>query len=183
MGKFIGLTMLLPHGYDGPEHSNAHLERYLHNVSDNYLYLADNKEARKGISVTVNMSVCNATTAANYFHLLRSQVKRNYRKPLVVISPKKILRAKGARSNIQEFLEPSRFETVIDDCIKNKSNTMKVIVCSGQIYFDLVDERTELGLNNDIAIIRLERLGPFPNNKSDEVISKYNKNTPVVFIT
>ena len=183
-GKFSGLTMLLPHGYDGqgPEHSNAHLERYLMNVADDYIYLANNKEARNGISVKANMSVCNVTSAANYFHLLRSQVKRNYRKPLVVMSPKKLLRAKGVKSNIEDFLEPKTFETVIDDSIKDKNNLQKILVCSGQIYFDLLEKRNELGLNDDIAIIRLERLGPFPYNKFEEVISKYNKSTPVVFV-
>lgn len=183
-GKFTGLTMLLPHGYDGqgPEHSNARLERYLLNVSDDYFYLANNKEARNGISVKANMSVCNVTTAANIFHLLRSQVKRNYRKPLILMSPKKLLRAKGVRSNIQDFMEPNTFETVIDDTTNNKSNLKKILVCSGQIYFDLVDKRNELGLNNDVAIIRLERLGPFPYNKFEEVISQYNNKPPVVFV-
>ena len=183
-GKFTGLTMLLPHGYDGqgPEHSNARLERYLMNVSDDYIYLSNNKEARNGISVKANMSVCNVTNAANFFHLLRSQVKKNYRKPLIVMSPKKLLRAKGVKSNIEEFLEPNIFETVLDDPVQKKGSVRKIIVCSGQIYFDLVDKRKELGLDNDIAIIRLERIGPFPYNKFEDIISNYNKDTPVVFV-
>lgn len=125
--------MLLPHGYDGqgPEHSNALLERYLSNVADDYIYSANNREGGNGISVKSNMSVCNVTTAANIFHLLRSQVKRNYRKPLIIMSPKKLLRAKSVRSNIQDFVEPKTFETVIDDTINNKLSVKKILVCSG----------------------------------------------------
>ena len=183
-GKFSGLTMLLPHGYDGqgPEHSNARLERFLMNMSDDFFYLAKDKEARKGISVKSNMAVWNVTNSANYFHLLRSQVKRNCRKPLIVMSPKKILRSKGVRADLKDFLEPSSFQTVIDDTTQNKANVKKVLVCSGQIYFDLVEKRNELKLNDDVAIIRLERLGPFPYIKFGDIISQYNKEAPVVFV-
>lgn len=183
-GKFSGLTMLLPHGYDGqgPEHSNARLERFLMNMSDDYFYLADNRDARQDILRKANMAVCNVTSAANYFHLLRSQVKYNFRKPLVVMSPKKLLRSKGARSNIEEFLEPNSFKPVIDDSMEDKKKAKKILVCSGQIYFDLAEKRTELKLDDSVAIIRLERLGPFPYITFEKIIQQYSNDAPVIFV-
>ena len=182
--KFSGLTMLLPHGYDGagPEHSNAHLERYLSFVDDDYLYLEKNPEFREGITKKSNMLVCSLTSASNYFHLLRSQVKRDFRKPLAVMVSKRLLMSKQVRAPISEFLQPNEFQTVINDSMDDKSNVRKVLVCSGQVYFDLLEKRKNLGLENEVAIIRLERIGPFPYKSFKKAITDYKRNAHVTFV-
>ncbi len=106
-----GLVMLLPHGYDGqgPEHSNARPERFLASVNDDYLTMKEHPEERTGLNRKCNIAVCNITSSANYYHILKKQVKRTYRKPLVIMAPKKLLRHKGSQSKIEDFLEPSSF--------------------------------------------------------------------------
>ncbi len=139
-GKFSGLTLLLPHGYDGmgPEHSNARINRIVSMVDDNYLTWKYDKEQRCGLSFRVNIHCMNITTPANLFHALRRQIKRSYRKPLFIFSPKKLLRHKLVRSRKEEFLDASRFIKVIDDAVENKRNVKRILVCSGQVYFDLL---------------------------------------------
>lgn len=169
-----GLVLLLPHGYDGqgPEHSSSRIERYLQ-LSDE----SDNHGVRED---RVNMQVVNASTAANYFHLLRRQMRRPYRKPLVVAAPKKLLKFAKANSDLEEFADANRFKKIYED--QNKSlvapeKVKKVILCSGQVYYDLDAARTKDN-RNDIAIIRVEQLSPFPFKQVTAELGKY-KNASV----
>jgi len=152
--RMSGLVMLLPHGYEGqgPEHSSARLERYLQLCAEQ------------------NMQVVNITTPANYFHALRRQVARDYRKPLIVMSPKSLLRHKLAVSNIEEMLEGTKFKPVIGDA--NIKNARRVVICSGKVYYDLLEEREKKQIK-DVAIIRLEQLYPFPKDLIQKELEKY----------
>jgi 2-oxoglutarate dehydrogenase E1 component len=145
--RMSGLTLLLPHGHEGqgPEHSSARLERYLQLCAER------------------NMTVCNLTTPANYFHALRRQLKRNFRKPLVIMTPKSLLRAKLATSSLAEFAEGSHFQHVIGevDAIGPGAEVRRVVLCTGKVFYDLLQERRERKLT-DVAIIRLEQIYPFP---------------------
>ncbi|MCG7359982.1 2-oxoglutarate dehydrogenase E1 component [Roseomonas sp. ACRSG] len=163
--RMSGLVMLLPHGYEGqgPEHSSARLERYLQLCAEN------------------NMAVCNFTTPANYFHALRRQLKRNYRKPLIVMTPKSLLRHKLAVSSLADFAPGSTFQTVIPevDAIAAPDQVKRVVICTGKVYYDLLQERRDKGLN-EVAIIRLEQMYPFPKNTLARVLSEY-KNAEIVW--
>ncbi|MNQ57714.1 2-oxoglutarate dehydrogenase E1 component [compost metagenome] len=154
--RMSGLTMLLPHGYEGqgPEHSSARLERFLQQCAEN------------------NMQVANCTTPANYFHILRRQMHRDYRKPLILMTPKSLLRHKKAVSTLADMAEGSSFHRVLRDdaqlrpdvagiSIKADKDIRKVIVCSGKVYYDLLDAREKAGVN-DIYILRLEQFYPWP---------------------
>ncbi|MEG1029054.1 MAG: 2-oxoglutarate dehydrogenase E1 component, partial [Brevundimonas sp.] len=154
--RMSGLTMLLPHGYEGqgPEHSSARLERFLQQCAEN------------------NMQVANCTTPANYFHILRRQMHRDYRKPLILMTPKSLLRHKKAVSTLADMAEGSSFHRVLRDdaqlrpdvagiAIKADKDIRKVIVCSGKVYYDLLDAREKAGIN-DIYILRLEQFYPWP---------------------
>ncbi len=145
--RMSGLVMLLPHGYEGqgPEHSSARLERYLQLCAER------------------NMTVGNLTTPANYFHALRRQLKRNFRKPMVLMTPKSLLRHKLAVSGLAEFAEGSAFRPVIGeiDPIAEGAAVRRVVLCTGKVYYDLLAERREKGVR-DVAIIRVEQLYPFP---------------------
>ena len=156
--RMSALTLLLPHGYEGqgPEHSSARLERYLQLCAER------------------NMTVGNLTTPANYFHALRRQLKRNFRKPLVLMTPKSLLRHKLAVSQLSEFATGSLFRTVIDeiDPIARADQVKRVVMCSGKIYYDLLAERREQGLN-DVAIVRLEQIYPFPMITLPKVLRQY----------
>jgi 2-oxoglutarate dehydrogenase E1 component len=163
--RMSGLVMLLPHGYEGqgPEHSSARLERYLQLCAEN------------------NMAVCNFTTPANYYHGLRRQLKRNYRKPLIVMTPKSLLRHKLAVSSLAEFAPGSTFQAVIPetDAIAAPDQVKRVVICSGKVYYDLLQERRDKKLA-DVAIIRLEQIYPFPKNTLARVLGEY-KNAEVVW--
>lgn len=150
-----GLVVLLPHGYEGQgsEHSSARIERYLQ------------------LCAKDNMTVANCTTPGNFFHLLRRQMKRNFRKPLVVFTPKSLLRHPLAVSSLKEFSE-GEFQEVIDDTIA-ADNVKKVVFCSGKFYYDLLDERNKLE-RNDVALVRLEQLFPLHEEKIEKVINKYS---------
>ncbi len=171
--RMSGLTMLLPHGYEGqgPEHSSARLERYLQSCAE------------------FNMTVANVTTPANFFHLLRRQQARPFRKPLIVMSPKKLLRPKDInRSNEEVILREcvssfdeittGGFQEVYDDPqVNSKEEARKikrVLCCSGKIYYELLDKKVADG-RDDVAIIRLEQLYPFPIVQVEEVMLKYAK--------
>ena len=150
-----GLVMLLPHGYEGqgPEHSSARLERYLQACAQE------------------NIQVVNCTTPANYFHVLRRQIHRTFRKPLVVFTPKSLLRHKRCISEIEDFTKQNSFHRVLSDRAEYSAYNLiplakddeieKVILCSGKVYFDLVDERENLKANK-VQIVRIEQLYPFP---------------------
>jgi 2-oxoglutarate dehydrogenase E1 component len=149
-----GLVMLLPHGYEGqgPDHSSARIERYL------------------GLCAEDNIQVCHPSSPAQYFHLLRRQVKSSYRKPLVVFTPKSLLRSPLAVSKLSD-LTSGYFQEILHDETGVK-NPKRVLLCSGKIYYDLFEKRRELQAF-DIAIVRIEQLYPFAEDRINEVISKY----------
>ena len=163
--RMSGLVMLLPHGYEGqgPEHSSARIERYLQLCAER------------------NMWVCNLTTPANYFHALRRQLHRNFRKPLIVFTPKSLLRHKLAVSPLAELAEGSRFRFVIPeiDQIAPAEKVRRVVLCSGKVYYDLLTER-RAHEENDVAIVRLEQIYPFPENTLGRVLAPYH-NADVVW--
>lgn len=155
-GRFCGLVMLLPHGYDGqgPEHSSARLERYLQLCAED------------------NMQVVYPTTPAQMFHLLRRQMLRLFRKPLIVMSPKSLLRHKLSTSTLSD-LHSGRFQNVIDEIDEiDKEAVTRILVCSGKVYFDLLEARREHNIKT-ISIIRLEQLYPFPREELVEMIATY----------
>jgi 2-oxoglutarate dehydrogenase E1 component len=159
-----GLTLLLPHGYEGqgPEHSNARPERFLQ------------------LSAEFNMIVANITVPANFFHLLRRQLAWQFRKPLVVMSPKSMLRHPLAVSPVEDFTKGS-FREVIGDNFAIAKTVKKVLLCSGKIYYELFDEQQK---NNrtDIAIIRLEQLHPLPTKQLYALLSQYDKKAKVIWV-
>lgn len=155
-GRLCGLTMLLPHGYEGqgPEHSSARLERFLQLCAEH------------------NMQVCVPTTPAQIFHLLRRQVVRPLRKPLVVMSPKSLLRHKEATSSLED-LANGHFQMVLPDQAGLEAKKAKrVIMCSGKVYYDLIAWRTENEVD-DVAIVRVEQLYPFPKEELFEALKGY----------
>ena len=160
-GTQNGLVMLLPHGYEGmgSEHSSGRLERFLQLCAEE------------------NLQIANCTVPGNYFHLLRRQIKREFRKPLVVFTPKKLLRYPRASSSISEFTSGG-FREVIDD--SNTIDTDVVVFCSGKFYYDLLESKEELSLMN-MAIVRLEQLYPFPTNQVEKLILKYGKDTTYIW--
>ncbi len=164
--RMSGLVLLLPHGHEGqgPEHSSARLERYLQLCAER------------------NMTVANITTPANYFHALRRQVKRNFRKPLVIMTPKSLLRAKLAVSPMSDMTGDTRFRTVIPeiDPIAAGADVKRVVLCSGKVYYDLLAERRERGLG-EVAILRLEQLYPFPEKTLAFALKPYAKAQHVVW--
>ena len=163
-GRVNGLTMMLPHGYEGqgPEHSSARLERFMQ------------------LSADTNMQVVQPTTASQIFHLLRRQMVRNLRKPLVILTPKSLLRNKDATSPLAEFTKGS-FQTVIPDSRNLKAEKVRrVIACSGKVYYDLAKKREEKGAD-DVAIIRVEQLYPFPHKAFATEIRKYPNLVDVVW--
>ena len=150
------LTLLLPHGYEGqgPEHSSARLERFLQLCAEN------------------NLQVCYPTTPAQYFHLLRRQVRPGMERPLVVITPKSLLRLPAAASALDDFTSGG-FQPVIDDHeISNADAVERVVLCSGKVYYDLVEARKKAGVEN-VAIARMEQFYPFPLTRLREVLAKY----------
>ncbi|WP_349628721.1 multifunctional oxoglutarate decarboxylase/oxoglutarate dehydrogenase thiamine pyrophosphate-binding subunit/dihydrolipoyllysine-residue succinyltransferase subunit [Streptomyces benahoarensis] len=154
-GQTSGVTLLLPHGYEGqgPDHSSARIERFLQLCAQN------------------NMTVAMPTLPSNYFHLLRWQVHNPHHKPLVVFTPKSMLRLKAAASKAEEFTTGG-FRPVIGDAKADPKNVRKVLLCSGKVYYDLAAERDKRGAD-DVAIIRLERLYPLPGKEIQAEIAKY----------
>ncbi len=149
-----GIVVLLPHGYEGQgsEHSSARIERYLQ------------------LCAVDNMTVANCTTPANFYHLLRRQMKRNYRKPLIVFTPKSLLRHPKAVNSIED-LAGGEFQEVIDDTL-NPTNVKKLVFCMGKFYYDLLEERENLE-RDDVALIRIEQLFPLHLDKIQKVIDRY----------
>lgn len=163
-GQHSNLTLLLPHGYEGqgPEHSSARLERFLQLCAEN------------------NMIVCNFTTPAQYFHALRRQVKAPYRKPLIVMSPKEILRK--PISVLNDLLVSSFSEILDDKNIVNPNSVEKVLICSGKVYYDLMNERTKLQKEQSIAIIRVEQLYPFRDDIARSILATYSHAKSIVWV-
>ena len=166
-GRVNGLVMMLPHGYEGqgPEHSSARLERFMQLAADN------------------NMQVVQPTSASQIFHLLRRQMVRMFRKPLVIMTPKSLLRAKDAASPLSEFTKGG-FQTVIpeqnQDVVRNAAKVKRIIACSGKVYYDLVKKRAE-NEDNDVAIIRVEQLYPFPHKVFSAEIKRYPNANEIVW--
>ncbi|PQA75794.1 2-oxoglutarate dehydrogenase E1 component [Rhodoferax sp. TS-BS-61-7] len=163
-GRVNGITLMLPHGYEGqgPEHSSARLERFMQLAAD------------------TNMQIVQPTTASQIFHVLRRQMVRNLRKPLIIMTPKSLLRNKDATSPLTEFTKGA-FQTVIPESKELKGDKVKrVIACSGKVYYDLVKKREEKGLD-DVAIIRVEQLYPFPHKVFASELKKYPNATDVVW--
>jgi 2-oxoglutarate dehydrogenase E1 component len=163
--RMSGLVMLLPHGYEGqgPEHSSARIERYLQLCAED------------------NIQVCNLTSAANYFHALRRQIRRNFRKPLVIFTPKSLLRAKEVMSRLDEMETGTSFHRVIgeSEAIAADNAVRRVVLCTGKIYFDLVKARAKDG-DNRVALVRIEQLYPFPLNALAKVLQRY-RNAEIVW--
>jgi 2-oxoglutarate dehydrogenase E1 component len=173
-----GLTMLLPHGYmgQGAEHSSCRVERFLQQVDEDADVVPDMHEStRRQVQVT-NWQVVNCSTPANYYHVLRRQVHRDFRKPLIVVSPKNLLREKKCTSTLEEMGPHTRFTRVYSevnqDIHNNPDSVKRVIYCSGKIYYELIDEREKRGIT-DVAIIRIEQLAPFPWDKIAKEASHY----------
>ncbi|MEY2950839.1 MAG: hypothetical protein RLZZ248_2040 [Bacteroidota bacterium] len=166
--RMSGLVLLLPHGYEGqgPEHSSARLERFLQACAD------------------FNMTVANVTQPANFFHLLRRQLERPFRKPLVVMSPKSLLRHPQCVSKPADFIGNTAFQELIDDpTVSTKSEAGKIkklLLCTGKIYFDLMDYKTT-HQRGDVAIVRLEQLYPLPAGQLKMILEKY-KGAPITWV-
>jgi 2-oxoglutarate dehydrogenase E1 component len=163
-GQMNSLVLLLPHGYEGqgPEHSSAHIERFLQACAED------------------NIQVCNASTAAQYFHLLRRQVRRDVRKPLVLFTPKAPLRMKESRSRIDELTTGS-FEEVLDDPgVTDPDSIQRLVFCSGKVAWDAIAERDRRSA--PVAVIRIEQLYPFPAERLLEVLAKYKNSRDVVWL-
>ncbi len=163
-GRVNGITLMLPHGYEGqgPEHSSARLERFMQ------------------LSADTNMQVVQPTTASQIFHILRRQMVRNLRKPLIIMTPKSLLRAKDAASPVSEFTKGS-FQTVIPENKDLKADKVKrIVACSGKVYYDLARKREEKGFD-DVALIRVEQLYPFPHKAFSTELKKYPNATDVVW--
>ncbi len=164
--RMSGLVVLLPHGYEGqgPEHSSARPERFLQLCAED------------------NMQVCNITTPANYFHALRRQIRRNFRKPLVIFTPKSLLRHKLAVSKLEDFGPGSRFRRVMpefDEGLVADGKIKRVVLCSGKVYYDLLQYRMDNAID-DVALIRIEQLYPWPKETLVAQLSRY-KNAEVVW--
>jgi 2-oxoglutarate dehydrogenase E1 component len=181
-----GLVMLLPHGYEGmgPEHSSARLERFLQLCDEDpdKMPAEDENTAMKQLQ-SINMIVSNPTTPANYMHLLRRQTKLPFRKPLIVMTPKALLRLPAAQSSFDEMLPGTSFNRIYKEtgpASNNPDAVEKVVFCSGKVYYDLIVERKKLNLDEKIAIVRIEQLSPFPFDLVKQEILKY-KNAKICY--
>jgi 2-oxoglutarate dehydrogenase E1 component len=161
-GRVSGLVMLLPHGYEGqgPEHSSARLERYLQACAEN------------------NIQVCNLTTPAQYYHVLRRQMRRNFRKPLIIMSPKSLLRHPRASSELSEFTEGC-FRSILPDPQPGKKID-RVILCAGKIFYDLEEER-EKNHHAHAAIVRIEQFYPLNRELLKQIVDSYGQDTKIIY--
>ena len=159
-----GLVMLLPHGYEGmgSEHSSGRMERYLQLCAD------------------LNMQIVNSTTPANMFHVLRRQLHRDFRKPLVVFTPKKLLRYNKAVSTVDE-LANGVFQEVIDDTSVKAKDVDTVVFVSGKFYYDIIEEKEKIGAGENIAVVRVEQLYPVPHKQMDAIVDKYGKDSKYIW--
>jgi len=166
-GRVNGITLMLPHGYEGqgPEHSSARLERFMQ------------------LSADTNMQVVQPTTASQIFHILRRQMVRNLRKPLVIMTPKSLLRAKDAASPLSEFTKGG-FQTIIpenkEEVVKKADKVKRIVACSGKVYYDLARKREEKGID-DVVLLRVEQLYPFPHKAFATELKKYPNATDIVW--
>ena len=163
-GLMNGLVLYLPHGFEGqgPEHSSARIERFLN------------------LSANENMQVVNPTTPANFFHLLRQHMKRDFRVPLIVFTPKSLLRHPACVSSLDDF-EHGHYHDVIDDDYVDLGEVRRLVFCSGKIYYDLLEQKKKYDAR-DIAIVRIEQLHPFPAQKIDKIFKKYKNNLLTLWV-
>lgn len=182
-----GLVCLLPHGYDGqgPEHSSARVERYLQMSDDNPYTIPEMEPTLRKQIQECNWQVVNVTTPANYFHVLRRQIHREFRKPLIVIAPKNLLRHKDCKSNLSEFddvqghpgfdKQGTRFKRLIKDQnnhSEREEGIRRLVLCSGKVYYELDDQRKKVD-GKDVAICRVEQLCPFPYDLVQRELKRY----------
>ncbi|KAG6816030.1 hypothetical protein H0H87_009276 [Tephrocybe sp. NHM501043] len=160
------------HFYDVGQIENL----YLQLSNDAYTPNTDGKPSN------VNIHVTFPTTPAQYFHLLRRQIQRNFRKPLIVAGPKALLRLSAASSSLSELSEDSRFQPVLDDPIADANKAKRVVLLSGKIYYDLVKQRETLGLNDAVAFIRLEELSPFPFKRLADTLKRYTSAKEIMYL-
>ena len=167
-GRLCGLTVILPHGYDGqgPEHSSGRLERWLQLCAEH------------------NMQIVMPSEASQMFHILRRQALRSVRKPLVIFMSKRLLRFKDATSPLENFLEGTTFRPVIGDTVERADNgkVKRVILCSGQVYYDVAAGRAERGLEEEVAIVRVEQLYPFPYAEAEAELAKYPNAADIMWV-
>jgi 2-oxoglutarate dehydrogenase E1 component len=159
-----GLVLLLPHGYEGqgPEHSSARIERFMELCADD------------------NITVANCTTPASFFHVLRRQVKRSFRKPLVVFTPKSLLRHPLVVSKLEDFTKGG-FQEVLDDSYVKASDVKRLLLCTGKVYYDLL-EKQQTDKRKDVAIVRVEQLYPTPFAQIDAIRQKYSKAKEFIWV-
>ncbi len=163
-GRMSGLVMLLPHGYEGqgPEHSSARVERFLQTCAED------------------SLQVVNCTTSSQFFHVLRRQMRRSYRAPLIIFTPKSLLRHPKAASPVEEFTD-GRFREVIDDPIAaaRPDEVQRVIACNGKVFYDLVEERAKRfeGREHEVAVVRVEQLYPWPEAELSQILGRYSSAT------
>jgi 2-oxoglutarate dehydrogenase E1 component len=162
-GRLCGLTLFLPHGYEGqgPEHSSARLERFLQLCAEH------------------NMQVCVPSTPAQMFHLLRRQMVRPLRKPLIVMTPKSLLRHKLSVSTLEDFAR-GRFQPVIDDVEASDDDVRRVVFCSGKVYYDLAEYRRNESIER-VALVRIEELYPFPIDEYARIIDRFGNAKEIVW--
>ena len=181
-----GLTMLLPHGYmgQGAEHSSCRVERFLQQVDEDPDFVPPMGENERMQIQMTNWQVVNCSTPANYFHVLRRQIHRDFRKPLIVVTPKNLLREKKCTSTLEEMGEHTKFKRVyreVDPAIHDNADKVKrVLMCTGKIFYELMDEREKRNVK-DVAIIRIEQLAPFPWDKVAEEAAHF-KNAEVMWV-
>eukprot|EP00794_Sanderia_malayensis_P012143 gene12143-13396_t len=180
-----GIVLLLPHGYEGmgPEHSSARVERFLQSCNDDSDVFPDYSESEFALKqlYNCNWQIVNCTTPANYFHVLRRQMNMDFRKPLIIFSPKSLLRAKVARSDLSEMTDGTSFTRMYPEtgpAASNGENVKKLLFCTGKIYYEILKacghfEREDLGQDNDIAIARVEQISPFPFDLVKAEAEKY----------
>ena len=163
-GLMNGLVLFLPHGFEGqgPEHSSARIERFLN------------------LSANENMQVVNPSTPANFFHLLRQHMKRDFRVPLIIFTPKSLLRNPACISSLDE-LESGHYQDIIDDDNVDINEVRRVVFCSGKVYYDLLESKIFFNAK-DIALVRIEQLHPFPEQKVDKILKKYKNNLLVLWV-
>ncbi|KAJ2725288.1 hypothetical protein GGI07_001422 [Coemansia sp. Benny D115] len=179
-GQQNGLVMLLPHGFDGggPDHSSCRLERHLLLSNDPV-----DRHSHPHARMLPNVYVAYPTTPAQFFHLLRRQVKRNFRKPLIVASPKTMLRLASASSSLSEMAPGTQFKPVLDDSsITNPQMVKRVMMVSGKLYYDLAKAKSEHPLGEHVAIVRVEELSPFPREELYHTLAQYTNASDFVWV-
>ncbi|XP_044739928.1 2-oxoglutarate dehydrogenase, mitochondrial-like isoform X2 [Chrysoperla carnea] len=177
-----GLVIKLPHGMEGmgSEHSNAHLERFLTLSNDDPENIPDANDELSSLKqlLNCNIIVANCTTPANYFHIIRRQILLPFRKPLFILTPKSLLRLPAAKSSFDDISGQTDFHRVLPEsgpASENPPRVKKLLFCSGKVYYDLVDARAKNNITDQIAIVRVEQLAPFPYDKVQKELQKYDR--------